>query len=74
MYKEIPIKAAKKLADKFDKNQVIIITWDKEHGRTHVTTYGKTEQECFEAAQGGEVIKQALGWPEEDRNAVPEKL
>ena len=61
-YKDIPISAAKRIAQEFDKNQVIIVTWDQKHGRTHVTTYGKTKEECNQAAKGGALIKKALGW------------
>ena len=60
-YKPIPIKVAEEIAIKFDKDQVIIVTWDKKHGRTHVTTYGKTLEECKLAADGGNFVKKALG-------------
>lgn len=58
-YKDIPISAAQEIANKFDKDQVIIVTWDKTHGRTHVTTYGKTLEECKLAADGGNLVKKA---------------
>lgn len=63
MYKCIPVAAAKKIAKMYDKNQVIIVTWDRSHGLTHITTYGKTKLECKEAAKGGSFIAEALGWP-----------
>lgn len=71
MYKKIPISAAKTIANKYDKNQVIIVTWDKKHGLTHVTTYGKTIEECEQAATGGNFIKKALGWPDKLCHAKP---
>lgn len=73
-YKEVPIEAAKQIAEQFDKNQVIIVCWDDVHKLTHVTTYGKSLEECEQAAQGGNFVKRALGWPEEECNAVPERL
>ena len=73
-YKKIPIKAAKEIAQTFDKDQVIIVTWDAEHGRTHVTTYGKTLTDCESAAMGGNRVKLALGWPEDMCKAMPARL
>lgn len=72
-YKDIPIEVAKSIAEEFDKNQVIIVTWDKVHGRTHVTTYGKTLEECQQAAKGGNLVKRALGWPDELCQAKPDR-
>lgn len=74
MYKKIPISAAKLIANKYDKNQVIIVTWDAKHGKTHVTTYGKSITECEQAAQGGNLVKKALGWPDELCHAKPTRL
>jgi len=72
-YKGVPIAVAQEIANKYDKNQVIIVCWDKEHSKTHVVTYGKSKQECIEAADGGNMIKRALGWPEEKCNDKPER-
>jgi hypothetical protein len=73
MYKRIPITAAKRIAKDYDKDQVIIVTWDKKHGRTHVTTYGKSTEECRQAADGGNLVKKALGWPDELCKAKPSR-
>jgi hypothetical protein len=70
-YKRIPITAAKNIAKNYDKDQVKIVTWDKKHSRTHVTTYGKTLEECKQAADGGNFVKKALGWPDELCHAKP---
>lgn len=72
-YKDIPIEVAMKIAEEFDKNQVIIVTWDKAHGKTHVTTYGKTLEECHQAAMGGNLVKRALGWPDDLCHAKPNR-
>ena len=72
-YVDVPIDAAKRIADEFGKDQVIIVCWDKRHGRTHVTTYGKTTEECEQAAKGGNFVKKALGWPDELCHAEPDR-
>lgn len=55
--KRIPIKAAKEFANQYDKDQVIILCWDKETNSTWVTTYGKSKADCEQAAEGGNEIK-----------------
>jgi hypothetical protein len=62
--KRIPIKAAHDVASKYNQSQVILISFDKEDGLTHVVTYGKTLKDCNEAAQGGNFFKKAMGWTE----------
>ena len=62
--KYIPITAAKRIADDYGQSQVIVVTFDKQTGLTHVVTYGGTLEECKQAAAGGNVVKKALGWPE----------
>ena len=53
---EIPIKAAKEIADKYDYDQVVIIA--RKVGRNeHVTTYGKTRVHCEIAAKIGGFLK-----------------
>jgi hypothetical protein len=71
-YKEIPISVAKEISEKYDKSQVIIATFDKMHLMTHITTYGQSISDSEEAAQGGNFIKSALGWPDKLCNAKPE--
>jgi hypothetical protein len=71
-YKEVPVSVAMDIARHFDKDQVIIVAWDTAHHRTHVTTYGKTPFERQQAAQGGNLVKKALGWPDELCHAEPE--
>lgn len=64
-YINIPIEAAKGIAEKYDKSEVIIVTWDQLHRRTHVTTYGCTIKDSEGAARGGNMVRKALGWPDE---------
>ena len=67
--KRIPITAARRIAEEFGQQQVILVTWDG--AITHVVTYGATREACEQAAQGGNRVKRALGWPEELCNAEP---
>lgn len=64
-YIEVPIVAAKAIAETYGKNQVIIIAWDKGHNITHVTTYGHSVIDSAQAGQGGNKLKKALGWPDQ---------
>jgi hypothetical protein len=59
---DIPIKAAKLIADTYDYDQVIIIA--RKWGRNeHVTTYGKDTVNCNVAARIGDFLKyQVMGW------------
>lgn len=67
--KRLPIKAAKDLAKQYNQKQVILATWDGE--RTHIVTYGVSIEDCSQAAQGGNKIKDALGWPKDLRDEPP---
>lgn len=71
-YKEVPISAAQRIAEEFDKDQVIIVTWDAAHQTQHVTTYGKSRKASAQAAQGGNFVKEALGWPDRLCHDAPE--
>lgn len=48
MPKRIPISAAKRFADEFGLRQVVVLGYDGE--RTHIVTYGKTKEDCRQAA------------------------
>lgn len=71
--KRISIKAAKDVANQFGYTQVIITAFDKNTGTTSVCTYGKSQEDCVQAAQGGNFVKKALGWPESATNAKPSR-
>lgn len=71
---EIPIVRAKEIADKYNQSQVIIVTFSKETGLTTVVTYGKTLEDCNQAAVGGNFVKKALGWPLDKCNAQPARV
>jgi hypothetical protein len=68
--KRIPITAAKEIA-KLGYDEVIIVGCQYEDGIQHVTTYGKSQAACENAALGGNVIKKLLKWPEDKCKAKP---
>jgi hypothetical protein len=61
MPERLPIQDAKEIAQKRGLRQVILLAWDGE--RSHVVTYGKSVEDCDQAAQGGEKMKKLMGWP-----------
>lgn len=61
---DIPIAAAKHIADTYGYDQVIIVA-RKVGDREHVTTYGMSKTHCDIAARIGNFFKHKLmGWPE----------
>ncbi|MDD9738467.1 hypothetical protein PVW47_01595 [Marinovum sp. SP66] len=66
--KDIPISAAKDIAQRYGYDQVMILarkvdTFDEEGGE-HVTTYGVDPENCEVAARIGTTVKHHLmGWP-----------
>ena len=63
--KPIPISAAKRIAEEFDYDQVVIIARAVGEGE-HVTTYGKDSKHCKVAAAIGDFLKyKVMGWAKE---------
>jgi len=68
--KPIPIGAAKKIAELYDYDQVVVIarkvgSESEEHGE-HVTTYGRNQEHCDVAARIGNFLKhKVMGWVKE---------
>ena len=69
--RRIHISKAKRFARENGCRQVIIAAWDGE--RTHIVTYGISLEDCAQAAEGGNRIKEALGWPK-DLKAEPSRV
>jgi hypothetical protein len=67
--KRIPISDAKRIGVAHGYSQVVIVAFDNVTGTQHVTTWGTTLEQCDQAAQGGNFVKKALGWPDELTNA-----
>jgi len=59
---KLPIKAARDISKQYNLRQVILLAWDGE--LTHIVTYGKSKEDCSQAADGGNMLKQKWGWPE----------
>lgn len=63
--KDIPISAAKKIAEQFDYDQVVIIARKVGQGE-HVTTYGVDKANCDVATRIGDFLKyKVMGWIKE---------
>jgi hypothetical protein len=69
--KRLPIEAAKALAKKYNQAQVILVTWDALDHVIHTVSYGKTTDDCAQAALGANLVRETLGFPEEDCHEVP---
>lgn len=66
MPKRIPFKAAETLGKELGCRQVILLAFDGE--RTHIVTWGKTVEDCAQAAQGGNLLKDKWGWPADTKS------
>lgn len=72
--KRIPINVAKQIANDYGYTQVIIHAYDGESsGVQCVATYGKTVDDCNNAAKGGNYIKKLLGWSPDLCNTLPRR-
>lgn len=70
--KRLPIKCAKEVSDRYNLRQVILLAWDGT--MTHVVTYGKSLDDCAQAAQGGNLVKKAMGWPPDKCKCKPSRV
>lgn len=60
-YVEVPVTAAKAIAERYQKSQVVILAWDPVHKLTHTTTYGVEAFDKENAAAAGEICTAAIG-------------
>ena len=58
----IPIKALKVISQKYSYDHIICFATKGK--MQYVATFGRTIEECDQAAQFGDILKDALGWPE----------
>ena len=70
--KRLPIKAAKEVARAYKLRQVILVAWDG--AAMHVVTYGTSVVDCDHAAQGGNIVKRAIKFPEALCVAEPQRV
>ena len=77
---KIPIAAAKRIAQEYGIDQVVILGRvpesepGKGDGCEYVTTYGRTIVHCDIAARMGNKLKQILGWPPDKCNDKPARI
>lgn len=66
--KPIPILAARRIAEGYGYDQVVIIARKVDpNGGEHVTTYGVDKANCDVAARIGNYLKhRVMGWPEQE--------
>ena len=57
--KRIPIMAVRKFCGEQDLDQVIVVGFSRKTGVTAVATFGKTLEDCAQAAAGGTLVKKA---------------
>jgi hypothetical protein len=69
----LPIAALKDLANRYRYDVVIVYTYDATSRTQHVATWGRTIEQCDQAAQWGDRMKDALGWPE-SLHAAPNRV
>lgn len=60
-YKPIPINEAWRIAQDYRKSHVVIVCYDADHHKTHLTTYGRTAEQKVQAAKLGEILLAATG-------------
>ncbi len=70
---KLPIKALKQFAIKYGLSHVIVYAYATINKMSYVATYGRTIQDCDQAAQFGDMMKDALHWPE-SFHAVPHRV
>jgi hypothetical protein len=49
--KRIPIAAAKRISNDYEYPEVVIFTYDPDSRKQHVTTFGRTIEQCKDAAR-----------------------
>lgn len=65
--KRIPISAAKRVADSYDYDQIVILGRKVgDDGGEHIATYGVNPTHCDVAAMMGRKLKDICGWPDSD--------
>lgn len=70
---DVPIKAAQDFCEQYQKDQVIILSWDKRTSETWFTTYGKSDEDSAQAAKGGEALAEFLGMKLQN-NEIPTRF
>lgn len=61
---KIPIKELENIAKKYNLSHVIMLAYSPNDITEHIVTYGETIENCSDAADYGNKLKDVLGWPE----------
>lgn len=70
----IPIKVLRELAKKYDLSHAILFVYHPEDNMHHIVTWGRTIVDCGQAADFGNKLKEALGWPDELLSEQPARV
>lgn len=68
----IPIKALREFGKKYHLTHVIVLAHDSE--QDHVATWGRTIEQCSQAADFGNSVKEFMGWPKSLCDAQPPRV
>lgn len=60
----VPIERLKELSKQYHLSHLILFAYHPESKEHHIVTYGQTQEGCGQAADFGNQLKDALGWPE----------
>ncbi len=60
-YLPVPVSFAAEIAERLDKDQVVILSYNRGHNLVHTTTYGRSAFDKCSAADLGDVVSQAAG-------------
>jgi hypothetical protein len=60
-YVPVPVEAARAVAQRWEKQVVVIVAWDQGHNKVHTTTYGFSPRDKIAAAKLGELLTAAAG-------------
>jgi hypothetical protein len=55
-YQEVPVSAAKEVAENFDKQEIILLSIDREFDKVHITTFGTNEHYSKNAEITGDFL------------------
>lgn len=58
--KDVPFTAAKQFCEDYQKDQCVILSWDKTTGNTWVTTFGVGDENSIQATNSGKILKDFL--------------
>lgn len=67
------VSALKRLANEMGQDIAVLYTFDAVGRIGHVVTWGRSVEQCSQAAEWGNKLKDALGWPR-DLHAQPSRV